>query len=116
MLLLDGCFVVEFIRGEDIIINIDDCIYNQIFRDLMLLENQLPLFILNKLHDMTKQVDELPLAILLNNSSFFTNNLPPMFCASYRETKYNAENIKHLLHAVHIFSCHGQNPMKNSKK
>ncbi|XP_049387773.1 UPF0481 protein At3g47200-like isoform X1 [Solanum stenotomum] len=122
MLLLDGCFVVEFIResstqGEDNIINnIDGCAYSQILQDLMLLENQLPFFILNKLHHMTKQVDELPLAIQLNDNSFiFYSNLPKMFRASYRETICNAENIKHLLHAVHIFSCHGLNPLKNSK-
>ncbi|KAH0681925.1 hypothetical protein KY289_019677 [Solanum tuberosum] len=72
MLLLDGCFVVEFIReycemcpkGEEKIININD---NYIFRDLMLLENQLPFFVLNQLHYMTKQDDELPLAILVGN-------------------------------------------------
>ncbi|XP_049392347.1 putative UPF0481 protein At3g02645 [Solanum stenotomum] len=72
MLLLDGCFVVEFIRerceicprGEDEIIKTNiGCIYNQILRDLMLLENQLPFFVLNKLHDMTKHDDELPLVI-----------------------------------------------------
>ncbi|TMW82771.1 hypothetical protein EJD97_004976 [Solanum chilense] len=72
MLLLDGCFVVEFIRErveigprqEDEIIKSDiGCIYNQILRDLMLLENQLPFFVLDKLHSMTKQDDELPLVI-----------------------------------------------------
>lgn len=49
MLLLDGCFVVEFIREcckiypeeEEEIIDVHDC---YIFRDLMLLENQLPFF------------------------------------------------------------------------
>ena len=61
MLLLDGCFVVEFIRErveigprlEDEIIKSDiGCIYKQILRDLMLLKNQLPFFVLDKLHDM----------------------------------------------------------------
>ncbi|XP_049392339.1 putative UPF0481 protein At3g02645 [Solanum stenotomum] len=118
MLLLDGCFVVEFIRercemcpeGENKIININD---NYIFRDLMLLENQLPFFVLNQLHDMTKQDDELPLAILANNLFTFFVDLPKMTPESFRKTKCNEENIKHLLHAVHIFSCHG-NPMKKS--
>ncbi|KAL3338766.1 hypothetical protein AABB24_027739, partial [Solanum stoloniferum] len=120
MLLFDGCFVVEFIReccriypeGEDKIINVND---SYIFRDLMLLENQLPFFVLNKLHLMTKKDGELPLAILVNK--FFTVfvNWPKMTLESFGETEYcNAENSKHLLHVVHIFSCHG-NPMKNSK-
>ncbi|WMV23151.1 hypothetical protein MTR67_016536 [Solanum verrucosum] len=120
MLLFDGCFVVEFIReccaiypeGEDKIININDY---YIFRDLMLLENQLPFFVLNKLHLMTKKDDELPLAILVNKLFAFFVNWPKMTLESFGESEYcNAENIKHLLHVVHIFLCHG-NPMKNSE-
>ncbi|WMV23202.1 hypothetical protein MTR67_016587 [Solanum verrucosum] len=95
MLLLDGCFVVEFIREctkkypeeEDNIINFVDCIYNQILRDLMLLENQLPFFVLNQLHDMTKQDDELPLAILTNNLFTFFLDYPKMTPESFRKTK-----------------------------
>ncbi|XP_049392345.1 putative UPF0481 protein At3g02645 [Solanum stenotomum] len=118
MLLFDGCFVVEFIReccgiypkGEDKIININD---SYIFRDLMLLENQLPFFVLNKLHLMTKQVDEFSLAILADKL-FTLQELTPNY--SFTEREYcNEGNIKHLLHASHIFSCHGMNPMKNSK-
>ncbi|XP_049387639.1 putative UPF0481 protein At3g02645 isoform X2 [Solanum stenotomum] len=118
MLLLDGCFVVEFIReycemcreGEEKIININD---NYIFRDLMLLENQLPFFVLNQLYDMTKQDDELPLAILVGNSFTFFVDLPKMTPESFKKTKCNAKDIKHLLHLVHIFSCQG-NRMKKS--
>ncbi|XP_049354543.1 putative UPF0481 protein At3g02645 [Solanum verrucosum] len=118
MLLFDGCFVVEFIReccgiypkGEDKIININD---SYIFRDLMLLENQLPFFVLNKLHLMTKQVDEFSLAILADKLFTLQEMSPNYF---FTEREYcNEGNIKHLLHAAHIFSCHGMNPMKNSK-
>ncbi|XP_049388311.1 putative UPF0481 protein At3g02645 [Solanum stenotomum] len=117
MLLFDGCFVVEFIqeccgiypKGEDKIININD---TYIFRDLMLLENQLPFFVLDKLHDMTKQDDELPLAILVNKVMFtFFVNQRKMTLESSGKIECNAENIKHLIHLVHIFSCHG-NRMK----
>ncbi|WMV23137.1 hypothetical protein MTR67_016522 [Solanum verrucosum] len=109
MLLLDGCFVVEFIReyyemclqGEEEIINIKDC---YIFRDLILLENQLPFFVLDKLHHMTKQDDDLPLAILAINSFTFFIDLSKMTPKSFGEIECNAENIKHLLHVVHIFS------------
>ncbi|TMW81001.1 hypothetical protein EJD97_012867, partial [Solanum chilense] len=119
MLLLDGCFVVEFIREcckiypeeEEKIINVHDC---YIFRDLMLLENQLPFFVLDKLHGMTKQDDELPLAIQVNNVFTSFVNWPKMTLESFEEIEYDAENIKHLLHVVHIFSCHG-NPMEDSK-
>ncbi|KAG5608644.1 hypothetical protein H5410_019925 [Solanum commersonii] len=119
MLLLDGCFVVEFIReycemclqGEEDIINIKD---SYIFRDLILLENQLPFFVLNKLHYITKQDDDLPLPILAITSFTFFIDLSKMTPKSFGEIECNAENIKHLLHVVHIFSCY-ENPMKNSK-
>ncbi|KAK6790833.1 hypothetical protein RDI58_009914 [Solanum bulbocastanum] len=125
MLLLDGCFVVEFIREicgifpreEDEINTNIGCIYNKILRDLMLLENQLPFFVLNKLHDMTKQDDELPLAIQAVISFPFFVDLENMIKKNIYEPLIeiatNAGNIKHLLHAVHILSCHG-NPTKTS--
>lgn len=125
MLLLDGCFVVEFIRErcqmcpeqEDEVFNFGGYICHQIFRDLMLLlENQLPFFVLNQLHHMTKQDDELQLLLLANVSFIFFVDLPNMIRASFTETEFcNAENIKHLLHAVHIFSCHGQNSVGKPK-
>ncbi|XP_015071397.1 putative UPF0481 protein At3g02645 isoform X2 [Solanum pennellii] len=127
MLLLDGCFVVEFIRErfeigprqEDEIIKSDiGCIYNQILRDLMLLENQLPFFVLNKLHEKTKQDDELPLAIqAVISFTFFVDLEKLINQRKYEPLKKiasNAGDIKHLLHAVHILSCHG-NPTKTSK-
>ncbi|WMV23162.1 hypothetical protein MTR67_016547 [Solanum verrucosum] len=122
MLLLDGCFVVEFIRErseiypkeeEEIIKSNIGCIRNQIVRDLMLLENQLPFFILNKLHDMTKQEDESPLAIQAVLSFTFFVDLDKVTGESLIKVAHNAVDIKHLLHAVHILSCHG-NPTKNS--
>ncbi|XP_055802624.1 putative UPF0481 protein At3g02645 isoform X2 [Solanum dulcamara] len=115
MLLLDGCFVVEFIRerspkGEDKIININDY---YICRDLLLLENQLPFFVLDQLYLMTKQDDDEPLAILANDTFNYFGGLPIVIPESFSETEYNAGTIKHLLHLLHIFSCHG-NTMKKS--
>ncbi|XP_049390569.1 putative UPF0481 protein At3g02645 [Solanum stenotomum] len=119
MLLFDGCFVVEFIREcyriyAEVENEINNINHNYIFRDLMLLENQLPFFVLDKLHDMTKQDDELPLAKLVNTLFPAFVNWPTTIFESFGEIECNAENVKHLLHAVHIFSCHGMNPMKNS--
>nr|XP_016446168.1 PREDICTED: putative UPF0481 protein At3g02645 [Nicotiana tabacum] len=67
MLLLDGCFVVEFIRENfEVKLRRDyPLIINalwmmcQVCRDLLLLENQLPFFVLGKLHDMTKRPEDL---------------------------------------------------------
>ncbi|XP_015071395.1 putative UPF0481 protein At3g02645 isoform X2 [Solanum pennellii] len=123
MLLLDGCFVVEFIRErveigprqEDEITKSDiGCIYIQILRDLMLLENQLPFFVLNRLHEMTKQDDDIPLAIKAAISSTFFVDFKINEHTDSPLVVSKTGDIKHLLHAVHIHSCHG-NLTKTSK-
>ncbi|KAH0765247.1 hypothetical protein KY285_001118 [Solanum tuberosum] len=55
---------IEDLEQEDEVFNFGGYICHQIFRDLMLLENQLPFFVLNHLHHMTKQDDELQLLLL----------------------------------------------------
>lgn len=117
MLLLDGCFVIEFIRerwgmcpeGEDRIISNGSYIYG----DLMLLENQLPFFVLNKLQHMTMQDNELPLAIPVSNLFPLLANLPEITLESFGEIA--TCNIKHLLHLVHILSCRGQHRTNTSE-
>ncbi|XP_009788155.1 UPF0481 protein At3g47200-like isoform X1 [Nicotiana sylvestris] len=110
MLLLDGCFVVEYIReccgiiptGEDIIIS-GGCLDNQVRRDLLLLENQLPFFVLAKLHDMTMDIDQTSFIIMVKCA--FLPSLPKITPASFVENEGNAKNIKHILQLVHM-SCH----------
>ncbi|XP_060186342.1 UPF0481 protein At3g47200-like [Lycium barbarum] len=108
IIFLDGCFVVEFIReyrgmipeGEDRIIN-NNYMINLACRDLLLLENQLPFFVLTKLHYMTKEVDEMPFAKLVKDTF---SKLPEMDPASYFAyyLESHAENITHLLEVVHM--------------
>ncbi|KAM3235244.1 hypothetical protein P3L10_015280 [Capsicum annuum] len=99
MLLLDGCFVVEFIRElhkvypqeeENIIDTSVGYIFDQLTRDLMLLENQLPFFVLNKLHHTTKKDDELPFAIMAK--CCFAINLPKTTPAALLEKKNDKGN------------------------
>ncbi|KAK4371270.1 hypothetical protein RND71_010745 [Anisodus tanguticus] len=60
--ILERCGMIP--TGEDVIIE-GGCIDNQVRRDLLLLENQLHFFVLTKLHDMTKEVDEIPFTIMV---------------------------------------------------
>ncbi|CAN4090356.1 unnamed protein product [Withania somnifera] len=109
MLLLDGCFVVEFIREtneaqpESRIIKPVGFIYDQIPRDLMLLENQLPFFVLNQLHRMTiLDGNELSFAILAKKAfAIYSPKTSPEALQEIKD-KANAGNIKHLLHLIHM--------------
>ncbi|KAG5570506.1 hypothetical protein H5410_060272, partial [Solanum commersonii] len=117
MLLLDGCFVVEFIRecseiypkGEEKIISFVDYKYNQILRDLLLLENQLPFFILDWLHLITMQDDdELSLEELsITMFSRVVNLGYILTCDEYhlKRCRIYASDMKHLLQVVHGVSC-----------
>ncbi|XP_033512960.1 UPF0481 protein At3g47200-like [Nicotiana tomentosiformis] len=111
ILLLDGCFLIEFIRescemcpeGEGWIIP-GGCLDNQIRRDLLLLENQLPFFVLTKLHHMTKdEEDKIPFTKMVKKT--FLPCFPKMTPASFNESEGNAAEIKHLLQVLHM-SCH----------
>ncbi|XP_049354624.1 UPF0481 protein At3g47200-like [Solanum verrucosum] len=109
MLLLDGCFVVEYLReqckilrtGEDMIIN-RDCIRNQLKRDLLLVENQLPFFVLTKLYEMSKEQCEEPLIEMVE----WTFSLDK----SSIESEGNERKFKHLFHVVHM--CMSRRPSK----
>ncbi|XP_070027926.1 UPF0481 protein At3g47200-like isoform X1 [Nicotiana sylvestris] len=125
MLLVDGCFVVEFIRErcgrkpteKDIIIPYS-CIDGQVRRDLLLLENQLPFFVLTKLHNMTmdqinggfggweggeppSRLDLIVPFIKLVKETFNSSFLK-MSPTSFLKTEGDAKNIKHLLQLVHM--------------
>ncbi|CAL5391838.1 unnamed protein product [Camellia sinensis] len=84
MMLLDSCFIIE--RG--------------IFRDLVLFENQLPLFIVEELFNMT------------NNSTDSLDNLLRTFVGSFdwitpdKSLVGTTSDIKHLLGLLHYCCCY----------
>ncbi|OIT32774.1 hypothetical protein A4A49_08110 [Nicotiana attenuata] len=110
MMLLDGCFVVEFIRERcevepreesNQIINLEWMI-NQVCRDMVLLENQLPFFVLTMLHDMTKQPTEQSFLNMVRRT--LLDIFPKVtFIPTSEIDDFNAERIDHLLDAVHMF-------------
>ncbi|OIT05486.1 PREDICTED: putative UPF0481 protein At3g02645 [Nicotiana attenuata] len=112
ILLLDGCFIVELIRelwgmcpeGEGPI-KPGSCIINQVLRDLLLVENQLPFFVLTKLHHMTMNKED-DISFTKMVKWVFLHLLPKMTPTSYLESEGNdVAEIKHLLQVVHM-SCH----------
>ncbi|XP_016503202.1 UPF0481 protein At3g47200 isoform X1 [Nicotiana tabacum] len=108
MLLVDGCFVVEYIREdcsadeprEGRIIN-TDWMVSLVNRDLLLLENQLPFSVLTKLHDMTTHQGEMSFTKQVEKT--FLSNLSNMCPAPLSEvTTGNADNMepKHIRHVL----------------
>ncbi|XP_024932941.3 UPF0481 protein At3g47200-like [Ziziphus jujuba] len=71
MLIIDGCFLVELFRKETIseLRSMDDPIFNMacmhqfLYHDLLLLENQLPWFVLQYLFNMTMENDRKTLSL-----------------------------------------------------
>uniref|UniRef100_A0A1U7XMW1 UPF0481 protein At3g02645 n=2 Tax=Nicotiana sylvestris TaxID=4096 RepID=A0A1U7XMW1_NICSY len=130
MLLLDGCFVVEYIRefckmvpeGEDKIIK---AAWMEVLvdRDLLLLENQLPFFILAKLHEMTTDHDVPFIEMVKYN---FATSLPKVTPKFIKKTDGNAKEVKHLLQVIHVCCCppgmnasltgNASNKLKNGEK
>ncbi|KAK4720672.1 hypothetical protein R3W88_010905 [Solanum pinnatisectum] len=107
MLLLDGCFVVEFIREdyqkeekEDDIITLK-WMKNQVCRD-MLLENQLPFFVLLILYRMTVRPTEENFLYMVRETLLDT--FPKVkFIPKSEIQGVITERFDHLLDVVHMF-------------
>ncbi|XP_022891824.1 UPF0481 protein At3g47200-like [Olea europaea var. sylvestris] len=107
MLILDGCFIVEFLlRFQQEPADRDDPIFqnghmrSQLFHDLMLFENQIPFFIIDILLNMNKTDDEdiesLIIRPLLENS---------IFAGLVKEPPKVPRSAHHLLGIVHHNLC-----------
>ncbi|KAK9182810.1 hypothetical protein WN944_025956 [Citrus x changshan-huyou] len=113
MMLLDGCFIVEVIRkfaltclrGDDDPIFKLSWMLPSIAQDMILLENQLPFFVLWKLFTITKMPnnsnDDNFLLMILR---FFNGILPGKGCRRddvCRDNLYPINEVKHLVHLIH---------------
>ncbi|XP_049387640.1 UPF0481 protein At3g47200-like [Solanum stenotomum] len=106
MLLLDGCFVVEFIREdykkeakEDDIIKLK-WMKNQVCRDMLLLENQLPFFVLVILYSMTVHPNEENFLYMVRETLLDT--FPKAKFIPKSEIQVITEPFDHLLDVVHM--------------
>ncbi|XP_022744638.1 UPF0481 protein At3g47200-like [Durio zibethinus] len=107
MMVLDGCFIVLLFQKNDYLVKnlrrLKKGTRMEIFYDLLLLENQLPFFVLLKLYGMIKmsnvEIDEFPTLVF---SLYSKDLLPgPEICLPKKFPE--PKNIKHLLGFVH--SC-----------
>nr|GLL37220.1 UPF0481 protein At3g47200-like [Ipomoea trifida] len=114
MLMLDGCFIVEFVIRSYQFVQGQQCEDNDpinkmisrmeeryIVSDMLLLENQLPFLVLQALYDMiSKPPDSLEFSEMVKSA--FWNEIPKMNIISLLNTQVNRQDIKHLLQLVHI--------------
>ncbi|XP_019186302.1 PREDICTED: UPF0481 protein At3g47200-like [Ipomoea nil] len=119
MLLLDGCFIVEYVIIQSGVGMLQKCIVDPIFmiqgmdtniaRDMLLLENQLPFFVLQALYDMICNLPVKPEFWKMVKFAF-EPCLPKKTIISL--PVYPGQEIKHLLQLVHIL-CQPQ-PQNNA--
>nr|GMD90443.1 UPF0481 protein At3g47200-like [Ipomoea batatas] len=112
MLILDGCFVVEFVvrskstttgcSSDPPPIHVPDWMRVQIVRDMLLMENQLPFFVLNELYQLIMDTtqDREPFLNLVEFT--FSDVLSKLRYFSLILNEVNDQEIKHLLQLVHI--------------
>nr|GMD45283.1 UPF0481 protein At3g47200-like [Ipomoea batatas] len=95
---------IKFVDDDEFISGMED----NIVRDMLLLENQLPFFVLQELYDMIIRIPSKPEFSEMVKIAF-RNKIPKMNINSQLKTKVNdPQGIKHLLQEVHIL-CQPQN-------
>ncbi|XXG44900.1 hypothetical protein AAC387_Pa02g0132 [Persea americana] len=102
MMLVDGCFIINLLlQLEDGLVEINDPIYSErwtlpwVGHDMLLLENQLPFFVLEKLWELTGR--ERP-TVKRKVLQFFRNLLPE----EHDLMLPKIEHVQHLLHLIHL--------------
>ncbi|XP_027165998.1 UPF0481 protein At3g47200-like [Coffea eugenioides] len=122
MMVLDGCFIIQLllhfnrqnVRDNNDPIFKQDWILNSLQRDLMLLENQLPFFILCKLYETLELpneggglislalnffIDLLPVQVSANKNGNALDNIRHLL----DENRNPLDDIRHLLDLIHRF-------------
>lgn len=100
MMLLDGCFIVDYLRQSSNIPFIKPWMKPQIDNDLLLMENQLPFFVLENIFLLVKG----------ENEGEGLENLGLKFCRRVRPANTTltasmlaTRNLQHLLHFYHAY-------------
>nr|XP_011467698.1 PREDICTED: UPF0481 protein At3g47200-like [Fragaria vesca subsp. vesca] len=104
MLMLDGCFLIELFRKapderkqdvDDPIFNVP-CMLQYLYHDLLLLENQLPWFVLECFYNLIESDNHVPLSTVVIN--FFRDSVADPSIFSYRKSESTIE----ILHIVDL--------------
>ncbi|PRQ36325.1 hypothetical protein RchiOBHm_Chr4g0390191 [Rosa chinensis] len=94
MMIVDGCFIVQLFRkckhsnlraSDDLVFNMD-CMFHFLCHDILLLENQLPWFVIHSLYSLTLEIypDEASLSVLILKAFSILPSLKQS-CSSYNK-------------------------------
>ncbi|KAA8546381.1 hypothetical protein F0562_002880 [Nyssa sinensis] len=130
MMLLDACFIIEFLREylrnilSEELRNKDDPIFKshwmpiQILRDMMLLENQLPFFVLSELFDMTQIPNSHTTLLQLSMIPMFQTLPAPLSLNSQLRVALGPKSVresKHFLDLLHNVCRPSRRPTSSNK-
>ncbi|XP_017635519.2 UPF0481 protein At3g47200-like [Gossypium arboreum] len=104
MMLVDGCFIVELLRelkhnNFHCAPSVQRWMLPTLRRDLIMLENQLPLFVLQKLFELTKRSEESSACLEQLALCFFN----PLLQSQGDVRAVNAQGIQNTLHFLDLF-------------
>ncbi|KAK6914241.1 Protein of unknown function DUF247, plant [Dillenia turbinata] len=125
MMLFDSCFIVEIIRRfyakeqkelnehvDDDPIFIDETTRSTIRRDLVLFENQLPFFVLQKFYDLTIETKSDTLSLCKMALDFVDDTIPGSYCVLTGGDPYEP---KHLLGLLYDSLARIKDPYRSSR-
>ncbi|XP_042486499.1 UPF0481 protein At3g47200-like [Macadamia integrifolia] len=113
LMLLDGFFIIELLRknSNDVEFDVDDPIFysklkrTRVVRDLVLLENQIPMLVLQKLFDLRKDPNSQSLSLIEMGLLFFE----PLIPDGLNKYSSNSANINTTInthkHLLDLLSC-----------
>ncbi|MBA0557219.1 hypothetical protein Golob_027261, partial [Gossypium lobatum] len=104
MMLVDGCFIVELLRelkhnNFQCAPSVQRWMLPTLRQDLIMLENQLPLFVLQKLFELTKRSEESSTCLEQLALCFFN----PLLQSQRDVRAVNAQGIQNRLHFIDLF-------------
>ncbi|KAF5449379.1 hypothetical protein F2P56_029830 [Juglans regia] len=123
ILVVDGCFLLELFRKDAYIAprHRDDPIFNtswmfeNLYHDLILMENQIPWFVLHRLYELTASTSEQEPDFLVKLVlKFFETMMLMTVPAEYRSNGREVKHILDLLHSCLLSSSGGRIPQNKN--
>ncbi|KAF9592581.1 hypothetical protein IFM89_016032 [Coptis chinensis] len=106
MMLLDGCFIIEFFLEEENEydpVKKSHSLWNSVARDILLLENQLPYFVLNNLYNLVNGPEKRCSRVSFHQITLHRLNYLLIMGQPDHFIRSSCDDIKHLLDILRVF-------------